>query len=135
MASKTVTRSVTVNSATRCHTLSKEGYSGFQMTGMIKEFFGGLKFSILGNLASSFLGGLVYMQVGTFLGIKTNWRFLVVPVYPAANTNIQFLIYFLCFIIYFFLENVMDFQAREFGMGFFLMLIFCPGIFFLGGGG
>ena len=75
------------------------------------------------------------MQVGTFLGIKTNWRFLVVPVYPAANTNIQFLIYFLCFIIYFFLENVVDFQAQKFGMGFFLMLIFFPGIFFLGGGG
>ena len=31
-------------------------------------FFGGLKF-LMGNLASIFLGGLVYMQVGTFLGI------------------------------------------------------------------
>ena len=37
--------------------------------GMIEGFFGGLKFSILVNLANIFLGGLVYMQVGTFLGI------------------------------------------------------------------
>ena len=36
---------------------------------MIKGFFGGLKFFILVNLASIFLGGLVYIQVGTFLGI------------------------------------------------------------------
>ena len=69
MVSKTVTRPFTVNSATRCHTLSQEGYSGFQVTGMIEGFFGGLKFSILVNLAHIFLGGLVYMQVGTFLGI------------------------------------------------------------------
>ena len=66
MVSKTVTRPITVNSATCCHTLSQGGYSGFQMTGMIEGFFGGLKFSILvNNLASNVLGGLVYMQVGT----------------------------------------------------------------------
>ena len=64
-----MTRSVTINSVTRCHTSSPEGYSRFQVTGMIEGFFGGLKFLILGNLASIFLGGLVYMQVGTFLGI------------------------------------------------------------------
>ena len=59
---------ITVNSATRLF-ISKDGYSGFQVTGMIEGFFGGLKFSFPGNLASIFLGGLVYMQVGTFLGI------------------------------------------------------------------
>ena len=57
------------------------------------------------------------------------------PVYPAANTNIQIVIYFSCFIIYCFLENFNYFKAQKFGMGFFLRLIFDPGIFFGGGGG
>ena len=57
------------------------------------------------------------------------------PVYPATNTNIQFLIYFSCFIIYFFLENVKDFQARKFGLGIFFKVDFCPGIVFFFGGG
>ena len=47
------------------------------MTGMIEGFFGGLKFSILvNNLASNVLGGLVYMQVGTFLGIQNKLKIL-----------------------------------------------------------
>ena len=69
MVSKTVTRPITVNSATCYHTLSQEGYSGFQVTGMITGFFGGLKFFILVNLASIFVGGLVYILLRTFLGI------------------------------------------------------------------
>ena len=44
------------------------------MTGMIKEFLGGLKFSIPGNLASIFFGGLV--EVGTFLGIQNKLKIL-----------------------------------------------------------
>ena len=54
--------------------------------------------------------------------------------YPAANTNIQILIYFSCLFIYCFLENFNYFKAQKFWMGFFLRSIFDPGIFFWGGG-
>ena len=39
--------------------------------------------------------------------------------YPVANTNIQIVIYFSCFIIYCFLENFNYFKAQKFGMWLF----------------
>ena len=134
MVSKTVTRPITVNSATCCHTLSQGGYSGFQMTGMIEGFFGGLKFSILvNNLASNVLGGLVYMQVGTFLGIQNKLKILGCAgvsrcKHKHSIPNLFFVLYH-----YFFLENVKDFQARKFSMAFF-DVDFLSRDFFWGGG-
>ena len=56
------------------------------------------------------------------------------PVYPAANTNIQILIYFSCLIIYCFLENFNYFKAQKFWMGFFWGRFLIQGFFFGGGG-
>ena len=49
--------------------------------------------------------------------------------YPTANTNIQILIYFSCFIIYCFLENFNYFKAQKFRMKFFWGRFLIQGFF------
>ena len=87
---------------------SPEGgvYSGFQGTGMIRGFFGGVKFSILG-----------FCRVGKldFLGVfKTFWRSVIIPSYPG------------CIVLQ------IKFYGSEIQHGVFWGLNFGPGIF-LGG--
>ena len=87
---------------------SPEGgvYSGFQGTGTIRGFFGGVKFSILG-----------FCRVGKldFLGVfKTFWRSVIIPSYPG------------CIVLQ------IKFYGSEIQHGVFWGLNFGPGIF-LGG--
>ena len=65
--------------------------------GMVDGFFGDWNFRFR-EIWQGFFGWL------DFWVFETNCSFLVVPVYPAANTNIQFLTYFLYVIIYCFVE-------------------------------
>ena len=77
-------------------------YSGFKVTGMIEDFWGVRNFRFQDFWGEGIFGKYFFgwNDLRRVLGVfKTIWRFVVVPAYPAANTNIQFRINFSCYII------------------------------------
>ena len=84
-----------------------------------RDFFGGEK-----NLASIFLGGLIY-KVGFLGGFKTNWRLVVVPAYPSRKHNSHSISNQVIFVLYHLMLSGM-FWGLVFGSGICLGFDFCP---------
>ena len=86
-----------------------------------RRIFGGFEIFDSGKFGKYFFGCLVYMLVGTFLGIQNKLKILGCAGVSCCKHKHS--IPNLFFVLYHLLLsgkiNVKDFQARKFGMGFF----------------